>query len=156
MNKKKSKYIFRSITNRYITYVLLYKRVVQNNEYRKLIIYNDIIKNKEYINKNIKQINISNLTSCVYISKSSSITSPLINKIEEMYQKKIQYNAIYITLEENTYIIFNYDYHKKILLIDITTLNIKEFKSIQECIDNLKDITKNTYMYQIIRIVRRL
>ena len=72
-----------------------------------------------------------------------------------MYQKNILYYAIYITFEEKTYIIFNYDYHKKILLIDITSLSMIEFKSIQDCIENLKDITKNTYMYQILRIVRR-
>jgi hypothetical protein len=134
----------------------------KNNKYIKLMLCSDIIENKNYINNNIKKINISNLTLCGYISIiynespiCSSITTPLLYNIEQMYQKNVLYYAIYITFEETTCIIFNYDYHKKILLIDITTLNIIEFKSINDCIENVKDITKNIFKYQILRIVRR-
>ncbi len=138
------------------------KEWYKNNEYIKLTLYNNIIKNIDYINNNIKKTNISNLTGYGYISIiynespiCSSIITPILDYIQQMYQKNILYYAIYITFEEKIYIIFNYDYHKKILLIDITSLNIIEFKSIQDCIENLKDITKNTYIYQILRIVRR-
>ena len=134
----------------------------KNNRYIKLMLCSDIIENKNYINNNIKKINISNLTLCGYISIiynespiCSSITTPLLYNIEQMYQKNILYYAIYITFEEKTYIIFNYNYHTKILLIDTTNLNIMEFKSIESCIEKLEDISKNTYMYQILRIVKR-
>ena len=125
------------------------KEWYKNNTYIKLKLYNDIIENKEYINNNIKRANISNLTSCSYISIiynessiCSSITSSLLYSLEQMYQKNILYYAIYIVFEENIYIIFNYEYHKKIILIDISTLNIKEYKSIHECLEYMNDITK--------------
>lgn len=139
------------------------KEWYKNNEYRKLVLDNDIIKNRDYINNNITKTNICNLTTCSYISIiynetsiCSSITTPLLDYIHQLYQKNILYYAIYITLRDNSYIIFNYDYHKKILLIDISTLNLIEFNSIQECIESLEKIKGNTYIYQILRIARRL
>jgi len=120
------------------------------------------IENKDYINNNIKNINICNLivygdVSIIYNESHicSGITTPCLDYIQKMYQENLLYYGIYITSYDNTYIIFNYNYHRKILLIDITSLNIIEFKSINECIEKVNEITENNYNYQVLRIIKR-
>ena len=130
---------------------------------RKIKLYKDIIENKDYINNNIETINIQNLTNsgyCSIIYNESSIISHIKHKscleyIQTMYEENEFYYAIYIRNKQDIYIVFNYDFYKKILLIDVYNLEIREFKSIIDCIEQINIITQNNYNYQILRIVKR-
>jgi hypothetical protein len=134
------------------------------NKSIKIKLYNNLIENKQYINNQIDSNIISNLTNCNYCSiiynetpiYSSIINKPILEYIENMYKENILYYAIYVATPDNKFIIFNYDYYKIILLIDISSLNITEFKSINDCIIFLDKISNNNYKYQILRIVKRL
>lgn len=58
---------------------------------------------------------------------------------------------IYITTSNNIYVIFIYHYYKKVLLIDINTLDITEFETVEESIEKL-----DIYEYQFLRIIHRI
>jgi hypothetical protein len=129
----------------------------------KIKLKNTIVENKDYINNEMELINISNLTYCDYCSIIynessiySSLNSSCLEHIKNMYLENILYNALYIVSDSTKYIVFNFSYHNRIILINVSNLNIIEFKSIEECIDNVNKITKNKYKYQILRIIKRL
>lgn len=134
------------------------------NKSKKIKLYNNLIVNKDYINKNIDKIQICNLTNssyCSIIYNETPIYSSIKNKecleyIQKMYKENIYYYSIYIRTYDNQYIIFNYDYYKRILLIDVNSLNIIEYPSINDCMNSLNKIINHNYKYQILRIVRRL
>jgi hypothetical protein len=125
------------------------------NKTRKVEIYKEFLENKHYINNNIDSINICNLTNCGYYSIIYNESSIQPNIISNSHLENKSYHAIYIKSNVKRYIIFNYSYNKKILLIEIDTLNIIEFNSIYDCIEQLNKLINN-YMYQLLRIVKRL
>ena len=59
--------------------------------------------------------------------------------------------TVYITTSNNIYVIFIYHYYKKVLLIDINTLDITEFETVEESIEKL-----DIYEYQFLRIIHRI
>jgi hypothetical protein len=133
-----------------------------DNKYGKITFFNELIENKNYINKIFDDSHISNLTQCGYCSILynesfilNNIGTPCLDYIHKLYKENILYYTIYISTAENRFIIFNYKCHKRILLINIDNLNITEFVSINECLDNLSKTINNNFNYQVIRVVKR-
>jgi hypothetical protein len=78
-----------------------------------------------------------------------------INSIEQSKLESIGIYAVYICTDKNIFIILIYNYHQKVLLIDVNTRNIVEFTNSIECI-NYVDAINSKYTYQLLKVVNRL
>jgi len=65
------------------------------------------------------------------------------------------YYAIYIATNNTYHIIFNFHLTNIILLIDVNTQHIKEYKSIEECLHDYNITHGYDYEYQLLRLYRR-
>lgn len=118
-------------------------------------LYKDLITHKDSICK------INDLSELVYIvgsyiaiiEKVSNVKrdKQCIEYIKYLKSNNIYFYSIYITTPNNIYVIFIYHYYKKVLLIDINTLEITEFETVEESIEKL-----DIYEYQFLRIIYRL
>jgi hypothetical protein len=133
------------------------------NKCEKIKIHTELLDTKDYINNQFNKLNISNLTNCAYNSilynetpiYSSYKDNSCLKNINYIYQQEKIINSIHIITENNIYIIFNYLYYKKVLLIDIATLNITEFNSLENSIIFINNLTDTYYKYQIVNIIKR-
>jgi len=91
-----------------------------------------------------------------YIAIIEKVSNVIRNEKCIEYIKYLKLNdtyfySIYITTSNNIYVIFIYHYYKKVLLIDINTLDITEFETVEESIEKL-----DIYEYQFLRIIHRI
>lgn len=96
--------------------------------------------------------------SLVYPQSAEEINNDdksCINSIEQSKLESIGVYAVYICTDKNIFIILIYNYHQKVLLIDVNTRNIVEFTNSIECI-NYVDAINSKYTYQLLKVVNRL
>lgn len=130
---------------------------------RNISLYKELIINTEEI-KTIKDVSeIINITKRSYpialLEKVSNVqnnkTLKCIEYINKLKTENIFFYGITIISQNNNYVIFVYHMYNIVLLIDMYNLNINKFITLEECINNVNEITDNKYTYQFIRVIRR-
>jgi hypothetical protein len=112
-----------------------------------------LIDNNDHLDDIYYRIN-GTYISLVYPQSPEQINNDDKNCIKSIEQLK-SLSAVYIRTDKNVYISLLYDYHQKVLLIDVNTLNIIEFSNIAECINHV-DMVNSRYTYQLLKVVNRL
>jgi hypothetical protein len=78
-----------------------------------------------------------------------------IDAIEGLISERIGVYAVYINTDTDIYIIFIFHFYKKVILIDVSNLNILEFGTINDCIHHV-DSHNIRYKYQLLKVINRI
>jgi hypothetical protein len=137
--------------------ILYFYFIIKNWFIKDLIVKpsRDLINYKDSIYK-INDLSELQYMLSSYIALIEKVSNVIRNEKCIEYIKYLKLNdtyfySIYITTLNNIYVIFIYHYYKKVLLIDINTLDITEFETVEESIEKL-----DIYEYQFLRIIHRI
>jgi len=130
--------------------------------FKSILLYNQLITYKNDIYNIDTLSEIYGITRRSYIALLENISNKkvnteesLIDYIDYLKNKDICYYSIYIHTDTVMYVLFIFHRYNICLLINVHTLTIIEFKSINECIHHINCITNHIYDYQVMRVINR-